>query len=365
MDYVGARGPRAHDEPAAKKAKKNTPCPELKDELKCVIAKTSMFYLLHHHLGLDYKYTKKRGVFMATIPRQTRIRKFMIEFSRALVLEATGEYVIVFTDESYIHQFHSRLKSWVKADGSGGGTGKSSSKGKRLVILHAITRFGFLATTAGGDPFTATSTGHPLDEPALKGTRDQQATAEWVWQAKSGIKDYHDNMDGAGFEWWLANRLFPAFTTMFPGKKMILVMDNASYHHQMNTEYYPEKMTPTTATKGLNAHVLRRAGCTKISVPRTDATGNPIFVEFEVPVAEPTDYKTHREEGGKAPAAGPEGTVYQRGPHGPSKDELANATTAWLKANKPEVMYSKVEAEFDRRGFLIVWTPLLPQVSAD
>ena len=91
-------------------------------------------------------------------------------------------------------------------------------------------------------------------------------------------------------------------------------------------------------------------------MPRTDATGNPTFVDFEVPVAEPAGYKTHREEGGKAPAAVPVGTVYQRGPHGPSMDELANATTAWLKANRPDVLYSKAEAEFDRRGFLIVWT---------
>ena len=30
---------------------------------------------------------------------------------------------------------------------------------------------------------------------------DDYWSAEWVWPAKSGIKDYHDNMDGVGFEW--------------------------------------------------------------------------------------------------------------------------------------------------------------------
>ena len=40
---------------------------------------------------------------------------------------------------------------------------------------------------------------------------DEYWSAEWVWPAKSGIKDYHDNMDGVGFEWWLENRLFSAF----------------------------------------------------------------------------------------------------------------------------------------------------------
>ena len=44
-------------------------------------------------------------------------------------------------------------------------------------------------------------------------------------------------------------------------------------------------------------------------------------------------------------------------------DELAASTTAWLKANKPEVLDSKVEKAFCERGWLIVWT-LLPQVPA-
>ena len=63
-----------------------------------------------------------------------------------------------------------------------------------------------------------------------------------MWPAKSGIKDYHDNMDGVGFEWWLENRLFSAFEAKYGAeKKMIVVMDNASYHHQLNTAYYLEK----------------------------------------------------------------------------------------------------------------------------
>ena len=33
------------------------------------------------------------------------------------------------------------------------------------------------------------------------------------------------------------NRLFPAFNSTHPGKKIILVIDNASYHHQMNKDY--------------------------------------------------------------------------------------------------------------------------------
>ena len=47
-------------------------------------------------------------------------------------------------------------------------------------------------------------------------------------------------------------------------------MDSAMYHHEMNKGHYPEKMTPASANKGLNAHVLRTVGCTEIKVPRRD-----------------------------------------------------------------------------------------------
>jgi transposase len=334
-----------------KAAKKRTPCPELGEGLRCDISNSSMRYILHNYLGLDYKYTKKRGVFMSSPKRHTRIRKFMIEFSRALQLEAQGTHVVVFTDETYIHQNHGRLASWVSAEGDGS-AGKTAGKGKRLIILHAITRLGFLCET---DPVTD----FPISEPALERVRDSRNTAEWVWPAKSKFKDYHDNMDGEGFEWWLANRLIPAFTARYgPEKKMILVMDNASYHHQLNTNYYPEKKTPANASKSLNAHVLRKAGCNAIKVPRPGTGGTTVLFNFLVPAAEPEANRKHREEGGHAPGGGAHGTVYCRGgAHGPSDKELTAATVLWLTANKPEALDSKVEALFREKGWGIVWTP--------
>jgi len=44
-----------------------------------------------------------------------------------------------------------------------------------------------------------------------------QGRAARIWPAKSGIKDYHGNMDGEGFEWWLDKRLIPAFEKQWPG----------------------------------------------------------------------------------------------------------------------------------------------------
>lgn len=80
--------------------------------------------------------------------------------------------------------------------------------------------------------------------------------------------------------------------------------------------------------------------------------------EFSVPTVEPEVCRAHREDGAKAPARGEAGTVYARkGPNGPSEAELAAATVAWLKANKPEALDSKVEAMFRAREYGIVWTP--------
>ena len=161
--------------------------------------------------------------------------------------------------------------------------------------FHAITRFSFIAAN-GPD-------GTGIPEPAMEGTRDQRPTAGWVWYAESGIKVYHDNMDGAGFEWWVENRLIPGFEAQFPGKKMILVMDSASYHHQMNTEYYPEKKTPDNATKGLNVHVLRTAGCVGIGFPHVNKTTGALYIQnFEVG-DEPASVAAYRTGGPKAPVA--------------------------------------------------------------
>ena len=119
---------------------------------------------------------------------------------------------------------------------------------------------------------------------------------------------------------------------------------------------YPEKKTPDNATKALNVHVLREAGCTSIKVPRVDkATGQAVLMNFEVG-GEPASVTAYRAAGPTPPAADLAG-IYARFLSGPSSDELAAATTGWLKANKPEVLDSKVEKAFREKEWLIVWTP--------
>jgi hypothetical protein len=322
------------------------------------IPRSSLRYLLIHHLGHRYRYTKRRPTFTDTKKRHTRIRKFIIEMDRALHLQnatyvagkfvVRGDYVIVFTDETYIHQTHSPLTSWVPENDPS--VGKTSSKGKRLIVLNATTMDDFV--------LTRDAAGFPIAEESLGKTATKMApvaTAEWIWEANGKVDDYHQNMDGVGFEKWLENRLIPAFEALYPGKKMILVMDNASYHHQHNVDFFPQGVTPKNATKGQNAHVLRKLGIRSIKVDRDGVVHN-----FEVPEEEPAGYKAHREnpKGAKAPPPGAAGTVYARGgKDGPSAVELAKAVIRICKKDHPEVLDSKVERVFREKGWKIIWTP--------
>jgi len=65
----------------------------------------------------------------------------------------------VFTDETYIHQNHSPLMSWVKPDDKS--VEKTTSKGNRLIVLHAITTDDFI--TLNDDE------GFPIAEGAFEG----------------------------------------------------------------------------------------------------------------------------------------------------------------------------------------------------
>jgi len=74
-----------------------------------------------------------------------------------------------------------------------------------------------------------------------------------------------------------------------------------------------------------------------IKVPRVDkTTGQAVLVNFELE-DEPPGVAAYRAGGTKPPAADLKG-INARFPTGPYSDELAAATTAWLKANKPEVL---------------------------
>ena len=63
-------------------------------------------------------------------------RTYLRDYSRALKMEEQGTHILVYFDESYIHQNHAAGKSWLKRTVDGMYIGRNRSKGKRLIILH-------------------------------------------------------------------------------------------------------------------------------------------------------------------------------------------------------------------------------------
>jgi hypothetical protein len=179
-----------------------------------------------------------------------RIRTFLIQYSQAVVEQLQGRCVIVYTDESYVNTNHARKFTWYHpAMPEKNDVVRPSGKGKRLVLLHAFTHEGWLTL-----------------DPTLHNDRvDQWApSCELVYEAEKGDGDYHDNMNGAIYMQWLINRLLPVFAQRFPGQKMVLVLDNASYHHHRSADW----INVHRMNKAQMAAKLIELGINSVSVQR-------------------------------------------------------------------------------------------------
>jgi hypothetical protein len=107
-----------------------------------------------------------------------------------------------------------------------------AGKERRLLILHAITEDGPLCKLDADKRPVANlqwsgDTPHPPKE-LVNGS----LTCETLWLAASKTGDYHDNMNNEMFMMWVENSLVPTFEKVYPNKIMILVADNAPYHHK-------------------------------------------------------------------------------------------------------------------------------------
>ncbi len=187
---------------------------------------------------IGYTWGRKRCVGKANKRQRTlRTRTFMHEYAGALLAQAGGGAIIVYTDESYIHTTHTNSYCWYsKSEFEGNHVRGSASKGKRLILLHAMTAGGLLHTNIAEGMSIASL--QSVSVPAL--------TCELIFEGLIDSDDYHKNMNGLIYMQWIVNRLIPTFKTMFPGKKCILVLDNASYHHPRGTDW----INPNDMNKG-------------------------------------------------------------------------------------------------------------------
>ena len=131
----------------------------------------------------------------------------------------------VYLDETYINKNHSNQFTWY-LDEDGPWVNKPSVKGPRLIIVHAITKDGWVNG------------------------------AQLIFDAKKRTGDYHGQMNWENFSKWFEIQLLPNI----PANSLI-IMDNAGYHNVLADDSFP---TPKTRKEELLAWLERNC------IPWTD-----------------------------------------------------------------------------------------------
>ena len=158
------------------------------------MGKTTFWKLLR---SIGFRYVKTKGC-MKTMMERNDIVAWRHRFLREMQeIREDGRPVVVL-DETWVNSHHTVSRQWYDegaAEERCQPHEAPSGKGKRLIILHAGTKDGFLPD------------------------------CELVFVGNTNSADYHDEMNAAHFQEWWQTKLLP---NLPPGA--VIVMDNAPYH---------------------------------------------------------------------------------------------------------------------------------------
>ncbi len=130
----------------------------------------------------------------------------------------------------------------------------------------------------------------------------------------------------------MKNRLLPAFDALYPSKKMIIVMDNASYHRPRDFDW----ITPYKMTKPECASFLESQGLMETTVQCEDGS-TAVFPK-----------RTWR--------------LHGRNKRAPLLEDLQAAVKSHLQQH-PAINKTKIDKLLQPLGHSIVWTPpFVPEV---
>jgi hypothetical protein len=188
--------------------------------------------------------------------------KYALEYGHALALEREGKAVVVYMDESYVNMRHKRTNTWYNPNSAqSSDLNAGVGNGELFIMVHAITESGLFAA---GDLSDGKEAEEDLDEEEEKEKVDMkdeglprvrpdytksgpQLSAEMIYRTKAlPSDDYHKHFDSQMMEKWVTERLFPTFHAMYPDRQLILVLDNAKYHHARGEGW----VSPNSMKKG-------------------------------------------------------------------------------------------------------------------
>ncbi|MCP4723244.1 MAG: hypothetical protein GY860_27640 [Desulfobacteraceae bacterium] len=125
-------------------------------------------------------------------------RKYLREKIANREIDGTLKRPEVYLDETYVNKNHSSRFTWY-LEGDGPWVNKPSGVGPRLIVVHAITKDGW-----------------------VKG-------AELVFDSKRRTGDYHGQMNWGNFSKWFQTQLIPNIPV-----NSIVILDNAKYHNVLD-----------------------------------------------------------------------------------------------------------------------------------
>jgi hypothetical protein len=298
-------------------------------------------------VGLSYKPVKAKKRNLGAY-RMDLLRDYLLEFNDLYKIYKEDPencpFVFVYTGESYIHKGLGSTNSWTKSDSI---INKSASKGTRLIMIHAITPNGPLCEREDNNK--------PVDDLEWKGdtchpkNRTDKLTCEAMWKAESHTGDYHDNMNSDNFSKWVDLKLIPTFEKLHPNKQMILICDNAPYHHKRRIGSLSSKSKAQLLKLGKD-HDIEYIDL-PLTVERLSAISDMGDMMEDVQYLNDDycrvlfDVNKFKQRSGL------------NKPFVPSLEELKVGLITYIKNNKPELLECQIEKTLKERGHRILWTP--------
>lgn len=147
--------------------------------------------LILKEIGFQWKTTESN--------RKILVERMDIREKRIRYLQQIKRYreegrPIIYMDESYVLTSHVSGKTWT--DSSNKCLHKPTSKGERIIIIHAGGEKGFVPNALA------------------------------MWKAGQSSGDYHEQMNRRNYEKWIKEKLLPNLES-----RSVLVIDNAPYHN--------------------------------------------------------------------------------------------------------------------------------------